>query len=211
MQRIILASTSPRRKELLALLGVPFDVWAPTFVEEPIPDRLPREQVAIFALEKARSGAVVWPDDLVLGGDTVIEVEGKFWGKPCDMVEARRMLVSLAGRAHHVYTAVALCHRAQSLERVRVETATVFMKADETQIERYLATDEWRGKAGGYSIQGQGAQLIDHIEGDYTTVVGLPLHAVVDLLRSAGYPISQQVVEELYRRKPYPNWARFVA
>jgi septum formation protein len=211
MRRIILASTSPRRKELLALLGVPFDVWAPTFVEQPIHGLVPREQVATFAVEKARSAAVAWPDDLVLGGDTVIEVDGKFWGKPCDRVEARRMLVSLAGRTHHVHTAVALCHRAQSLECVRVETATVSMKADEEQIERYLATDEWRGKAGGYSIQGRGAQLIEHIEGDYTTVVGLPLQAVVDLLRSAGYPINQEAVEELYSSKPYPNWARFAA
>ncbi|MCP9451505.1 MAG: Maf family protein [Nitrospira sp.] len=211
MRRLILASTSPRRKELLALLGVPFDVWAPTFVEQPIPGLVPHEQVATFAMEKARSGAVVWPDNLVLGGDTVIEVDGKLLGKPCDKAEARRMLVRLAGRSHQVHTAVAVCHRARSLECVRVETATVSMKADERQIERYLATDEWRGKAGSYSIQGQGAQLIEHVEGDYTIVVGLPLRAVVDLLRSAGYFINRQVVEEVYRSKPYPNWARFAA
>lgn len=207
--RIVLASTSPRRRELLGLLGVLFDVCEPSFVEQPMSGLVPREQVAYFALEKARSAAGARPGDIVLGGDTVIESDGRFLGKPRDREDARRMLTSLAGRPHQVHTAVALCHQARSIERVDVATAVVHMKPDGGGIERYLETGEFLGKAGSYSIQGSGADLIERIEGDYTTVVGLPLKIVASLLRIAGYPVAQEEVEALYRRKPYPNWSRF--
>ncbi|MCP9439518.1 MAG: Maf family protein [Nitrospira sp.] len=207
-----MASTSPRRRELLALLGVPFEVCEPSFVEQPMSGLAPREQVAYFALEKARSVAKARPGDMVLGGDTVIESEGCLLGKPRDREDARRMLMSLAGRSHQVHTAVALCHRARSIERVDVATATVHMKVDSGGgIERYLETGEFLGKAGSYSIQGRGADLIERIDGDYTTVVGLPLKVVASLLRAAGCPVAQGDVEAVYRQKPYPNWSRFVS
>ncbi|MCS6897198.1 MAG: Maf family protein [Nitrospira sp.] len=207
--RLVLASTSPRRKELLLLLGVPFDVVAPSFIEQPTTDLVPREQVARFAVGKARSVALRRPDDLVLGGDTVIESDGLLLGKPRDREDARRMLKSLAGRSHLVHTAVAVRHERRSFEAVKVETATVFMKDNGGEVERYLESGDWSGKAGSYSIQGRGADLIEKIDGDYTAVVGLPLRAVADLLRLSGYPIEQGEVEMLYRRKPYPNWPRF--
>jgi septum formation protein len=209
--RLVLASTSPRRRELLALLGVRFDVCPPAFEERAITGLSPSEQVARFSLEKARSVARARREDLVLGSDTVIESDGRLLGKPRDLEQARAMLTGLAGRSHVVRTGVALCGQARGVESVEVATATVWMKAKTDQaLERYLATRESLGKAGAYSIQGLGGELVERIDGDYTTVVGLPLSVVVKLLRSAGCSVPQDV-EELYRRKPYPNWSRFVS
>jgi len=209
--QLVLASTSPRRRELLALLGVSFEVLAPTFEEHPLGGLSPRKQVECFAREKARSIADRRPGDLVLGSDTVIELEGRLLGKPRDLDEARDMLTSLAGRSHEVHTAVALCSRIRGAESVEVATATVFMREDvEGAIERYLTIGESLGKAGAYSIQGAGGDLVERIEGDFTTVVGLPLAVVARLLLSIGYPIPRNVAE-LYRQKPYPNWSRFAA
>lgn len=207
--QLVLASTSCRRNELLALLGVSFEVSPPSFVERPIPGLSPLQQVARFALEKARSVACIRPEDLVLGSDTLIESNDRVLGKPLDLDDARDMLMSLVGRPHDVHTAVALCGHARGIEAVEVATVTVYMKADiGGAVERYLETGESLGKAGAYSIQGQGADLIEKIDGDYTAVVGLPLRVVARLLRSGGCSVPQDV-EELYRRKPYPNWGRF--
>jgi septum formation protein len=209
--QLVLASTSPRRRELLALLGVPFEVDPPVFEEHPLVGLSPREQVEYLALEKARSIADRRPGDLVLGSDTVIELDGRLFGKPRDLDEARDMLTNLAGRPHAVHTAVALCSRIRAVESVEVATATVCMHGNvEGAIERYLASGESLGKAGAYSIQGAGGNLIEWIEGDFTAVVGLPLAVVARLLRSVGYPIPRNV-EEVYRQKPYPNWSRFAA
>ena len=209
--RLVLASTSPRRRELLALLGLSFEVCSPTFEEEAIAGLSPLEQVARFALDKARSVACVRSRDLVLSSDTVIELDGQLLGKPLGLRDARAMLARLAGRSHHVHTAVALCSQVRGIESVEVATATVHMKKDVNQaIERYLATHESLGKAGAYSIQGLGGDLIERIDGDYTTVVGLPVKVTAHLLQSAGHPIPRDV-EEVYRRKPYPNWSRFAA
>lgn len=207
--RVVLASTSPRRRELLALLGLSFEVCAPVFEEHPLAGLSPREQVEYFALEKARSIAERMPGDLVLGSDTVIELDGRLLGKPRDLDEARIMLVALAGRPHEVHTAVALCSRIRAVESVEVATATVYIRPDvDGAIERYLATGESLGKAGAYSIQGAGGDLVERIEGDFTTVVGLPLAVVSRLLESVGYPVPRNVAE-IYREKPYPNWSRF--
>ncbi len=209
--QLVLASTSPRRRELLALLGVSFAVDPPAFEEHPLAGLSPREQVGYFAMEKARSISTKRPGDLVLGSDTVIELDGRLIGKPRDLDEARGMLADLAGRPHEVHTAVALCSRIRAIESVEVETATVFMRADvEGAIERYLVSGESLGKAGAYSIQGVGGNLVDRIEGDFTTVVGLPLVVVARLLGSVGYPIPRNVAE-IYREKPYPNWSRFAS
>ncbi|HSA61446.1 MAG TPA: Maf family protein [Nitrospiraceae bacterium] len=209
--QLVLASTSPRRHELLALLGLLFDVCAPAFEEQPIPGLSPLQQVTHFALEKARSVSQARPHDLVLGSDTVIELDGRLLGKPLDLGEARSMLNRLAGRPHRVHTAVALCSQVRGIEYVDVATSTVHMKAHvDEAIERYLATQESIGKAGAYSIQGMGGDLVERIDGDYTTVVGLPVKMVARLLQSAGYPVPQDV-EALYQLKPYPNWSRFAA
>ena len=206
---LILASTSPRRRELLALLGIPFDVKSPSFDERLVAARPAIEQVQSFAQGKAQSVARQEPEAIVLGSDTVIEVDRDVLGKPDDLAEARAMLRRLAGRDHHVHTAVALVCSTRAINVVALSTAVVRMKRFEERVhERYLATGESLGKAGAYSIQGRGGDLVDSIHGDFPTVVGLPLRLVAQLLTQAGVRVPVDL-DELYAIKPYANWACF--
>ena len=206
---LILASTSPRRRELLALLGIPFDVKSPSFEERLVPGRTAIAQVQSFAQGKAQSVAKQEPEAIVLGSDTVIELDHDVIGKPADLAEARAMLRRLAGRDHHVRTAVALVCAARAIDVVALSTAVVRMKPfDERVHERYLATGESLGKAGAYSIQGESGDLVGSIDGDFPTVVGLPLRLVAQLLTQAGVRVPVDL-DELYAIKPYANWARF--
>ncbi|MBM4123545.1 MAG: septum formation protein Maf [Nitrospira sp.] len=207
--RLILASTSPRRKELLAFLQVPFEVVAPTFIEHVSQGLAPGEQAELFAKEKSRSCAGRLPGDLVLASDTLIAVDQAIFGKPEDLAEAERMLRRLRGREHLIYTAVALRREVDGVEEMAVETVQVRMRAfSEQELQDYLQAGEGMGKAGGYSIQGMGGRLIERIDGDYTAAVGLPLRLVAELLRKHGLAVPIDV-ERLYRTKPYPNWERF--
>jgi len=207
--QLILASSSPRRKELLALLGLEFEVCPSDFHEDPTAGLSPVEQVKQFALEKARSVAKIHRQAYVVGSDTVIDLDGRTLGKPRDLADARVMLRALAGRSHYVHTAVALINREHDHETVQVVTAEVRMWPEVEQLyERYLASGESLGKAGSYAIQGLGGDLVERIDGDYTSVVGLPLKFVADLLRSVSYPVPVNV-EVLYQGKPYANWRRF--
>ncbi len=206
---LILASTSPRRRELLALLELPFDVQRPPFEERLEPGRVASEQVQDFAQGKARSVAQQRPEAVVLGSDTVIELDHEVLGKPSGLAEARLMLRRLAGRDHRVLTSVALVCSARTIDQVALSAAVVRMKPyDERAHEGYLATGESLGKAGAYSIQGAGGGLIESIEGDFLTVVGLPLRLVAQLLAQAGMSLPVDL-ESLYATKPYPNWTRF--
>jgi septum formation protein len=207
--QLILASSSPRRQELLALLDLSFHVVSPDVHEHPTHGLAPIEQVRRFALAKARAVAAPGLPGLVVGSDTVIELDGQLLGKPVDLQDACIMLARLAGRSHHVHTAVALCSRERETEFVESDTAKVKMKPDLDHLyDRYLASQESLGKAGAYAIQGLGGDLVDRLDGDYTTVVGLPLKLVARLLGLAGYPVPVRV-EELYQRRPYANWNRF--
>ena len=207
--RLILASTSPRRHELLTLLGLPFDVMAPPFVEQIIPHLPADRQASEFALGKGRSCMSQDPDALILGSDTLISLGSEVLGKPCNLTEAEAMLTRMAGRMHTIFTAVALVGHAGGWCDVQVATVQVIMKAiGEADLAAYLRTEESLGKAGAYSIQGAGGTLIDRIEGDYTAAVGLPLRMVADMLRLRGMPCPTEV-DRLYALKPYPNWARF--
>ena len=206
---VILASTSPRRRELLALLGITFEIIAPSAEEIPSPGLSPREQVKQFALDKALSIARRHPDDLVLGSDTVIEIDGTLVGKPRDLHDAETMLRQLRGRSHHVHTGIALIHEAAFVTVVQVETALVRMTPfTDQELGRYLETEESLGKAGAYSIQGEAARFIEKIEGDYPTIVGLPLRQTADLLAQRGVVLPTHV-DEIYRLKPYANWKDF--
>jgi septum formation protein len=206
---LILASTSPRRRELFALLGIPFVVKRPSFEERLMPDRTVIEQVQSFAQGKAQSVARQEPEAIVLGSDTVIELDHDMLGKPADLAEARAMLRRLAGRDHDVHTAVSLVCLARGVDVVALSTAVVRMKLfDERLHEAYLATGESLGKAGAYSIQGKGGELIDSVGGDFPTVVGLPLRMVAQLLAQAGVRVPVDL-DEIYAVKPYANWARF--
>jgi len=207
--RILLASTSPRRQELLNLLGLPFHIVPPTCKEALSPHLSPSEQTRQLAREKAQSVASQHPQDLVIGSDTVIEIEGKLLGKPENMQEAETMLRHLRGRCHQVHTGVAIIQPANNISIDFVETAQVWIKLfDEHVIKTYLTTEESLGKAGAYSIQGEGAQLIEEIEGDYPTIVGLPLWRTGKVLEGQGIVLTVPV-EEIYRLKPYANWKDF--
>ena len=206
---LILASTSPRRHELLALLGIPFEARSPSFDERLVSDRSAIEQVRSFAQGKAQSVARQDREATVLGSDTVIELDHDVLGKPADLAEARAMLRRLAGREHRVLTAVAVGWSARAIDVVALSTTVVRMKPFDEQVhERYLASGESLGKAGAYSIQGEGGDLVDCIDGDFTTVVGLPLRLVAQLLTQAGMRVPVDL-DELYATKPYANWTRF--
>ncbi len=206
---LVLASTSPRRKELLALLQVPFEVVEPDFHERIHADVPPEAQAWTFALGKAQSCARRDADSLVLGSDTLIAVGEIILGKPADRTQANAMLRRLRGRDHRIYTAVALCCAARHIQNVAVDTVQVWMRPfSDADLEAYLASGEWQGKAGAYSIQGRGGSLIERIEGDFTTAVGLPLRLTASLLSRHGLSVPVDV-EHLYRTKPYPNWGTF--
>jgi septum formation protein len=207
--RIVLASTSPRRRDLLALLGIAFEIRDPSYEERIVSGRSAVELVAHFSRGKADSIAQQDEDALVLASDTLIEVDEAVLGKPRDQAEARSMLRRLAGREHRVQTAVTVACRTRQLESTDGATARVWMKPYEADAhDCYLASGDSLGKAGGYAIQGSGADLIERLDGDFTTVVGLPLRLAARLLKQAGVKVRVDV-DELYRRKPYGNWTRF--
>lgn len=206
--RLILASTSPRRREILALLGIPFAVVAPPFEEVVTPSRSIEEEVLDFAISKAASVAVNHPDAVVIGSDTMILLGDKKIGKPADASDAKRMLAAFADRKHRIYTSVAIVDPGGPGLRC-VEEAEVKMRAySEKEIEEYLACGESYDKAGAYSIQGRGRELIASIEGDYLAAVGLPLRPIARYLTSRG--VAKDVdVEKIYAEKSYRNWSRF--
>ncbi len=183
--RLILASTSPQRRAILEQLGIAFEA-VPSDVEELSsgdPEAVAREN----ALRKARAvaqrtgGAAA----RVLGVDTDVGLDGEVLGKPADAAAAAAMLARLQGRAHDVWSGVVLI--ADGVEHVETVRTTVrFAAADAADIERYVATEECRGRAGGYAIQGRGAWLVEAVEGDYFNVVGLPVAALRRLLEQAS-------------------------
>ncbi len=186
--RLVLGSASPRRLALLASIGVVPDAVIPADIDEtPRKDEEPRRYALRLAQEKAR--ALALPDDLVLAADTVVAAGRRILGKPGDEAEAHRFLSLLSGRRHRVITGVALRLGAREWTR-RVETQVRFKRLSDAEISAYLRSGEWRGKAGGYAIQGIGAGFIPAINGSYTNVVGLPLVEVANLLQGAGRHVS---------------------
>lgn len=174
--KLYLASTSPRRRELLETLHIPFEIIAPSFEEKPTA-LSPQEECIYFAEQKARSVAELCPDSLIIGSDTLIDFEGKKMGKPKDATDAKAMLQSLSGKSHRVITAVALLNTKTDEMKSVVEQATVYFKTlIRDQIDDYVATGEPLDKAGAYAIQGMGRSLIAHFEGQLETIIGLPIH-----------------------------------
>ncbi len=206
---LILASSSLRRKELLTLLGLHFEIIPPAINEEVLGQETPFNHVGRLALEKAESVANAHPDSLVIGSDTVIELDGQILGKPPDLEHAHHMLTRLRGRCHLVHTGLALVAKAIKLRETYVETVKVWMKdVSDSDLQAYLKTRDSLGKAGAYSIQGKGAFLIEKIEGDYPTVVGLPLWKTAKLVEQFGIDLPVKV-EDIYQKKPYENWKDF--
>jgi len=183
---LILASRSPRRRKLLAQLGLDFEVHPSDLDENATNHRLPEQLVEQLALEKARTVAARFPEALTLGADTIVVLDGDVLNKPADEAEARAMLRRLSGRTHTVYTGVALVHPASQREVVDYEaTQVTFAPLTDAEIDAYVATGSPLDKAGAYGIQDDyGAVFIRRIEGDYYNVVGLPLHRLYRMLRN---------------------------
>ncbi len=179
--QVVLASASPRRRELLAAAGVSITVDPVAVDETPLPAESPSAYVDRLARLKAVGGAARHPDSIVIGADTAVVVDGEVFGKPVDTRDARRMLRRLAGRDHEVLTAVALAGR--GAVRSVVERTVVSMAAlTDRQIDAYIATGEPFDKAGAYAIQGAAAPFVAGIQGSFTNVVGLPLERVLQML-----------------------------
>jgi septum formation protein len=185
---LVLASASPRRLDLLARLGiVPASVIATDIDETPGSREVPRPHAARLALAKAEAAAAQEPDALVLAADTVVGVGRRILPKAETEQQARDCLALISGRRHRVLTAVVLAlPDGRRLKRV-VESAVTFQRLTEQQVDAYLAGGEWRGKAGGYAIQGQAEAFIRFLSGSHSNVVGLPLFETAQLLRGIGW------------------------
>ena len=183
--RVVLASQSPRRRELLALVGIEHEVRPADIDETPRPGEQPAPHAERLAREKAETLARELPDALVIAADTVVVVDGEILGKPRDAAHAAEMLARLEGREHTVVTGVAVARGARIASAVeRVEVRFRALAPDE--ITAYVATGEPMDKAGAYGIQGYGATIVERIDGDFFAVMGLPLVAVVRLARELG-------------------------
>lgn len=187
---LVLASTSPRRRELLARIGlVPARIAAPEIDETPLKGELPRDYVARLARGKALAVARA-PDEVVLAGDTTVAVGRRILEKPADEADLRRMLALLSGRRHHVWSGVCVVGT-DDRARVRVVDTIVAFKALSTaEIDLYVESGEGMGKAGGYAIQGRAETFVRFLSGSHSNVVGLPLFETRALLTSAGIPLG---------------------
>ncbi len=185
---LYLASQSPRRRELLARLGLAFGVLDIAICEQRQPGEPPVDYVRRVAREKAGSGlldVVAVPDALVLGADTEVVLDDEVFGKPADAADAAAMLRRLSGRTHGVISAVSLISAGREAQAVSQSEVT-FAVLNEILIDAYIDSGEWDGKAGGYAIQGAAQAFITHLSGSYSGVMGLPLYETARLLREFG-------------------------
>jgi len=186
--RLILASASPRRAELLRAAGIPFEISAVDIDERFRAGEVPEHAVARLAEAKAGAVVVRHPDRVVLGADTTVVVGGEALGKPADAADAARMLTLLSGRTHEVLTGVCLC--AQGRRLVHVEPTRVRMvRLSDAEIAWYVSTGEAADKAGAYAVQGLASRFIEGIDGSYSNVVGLPISRVYEFLKVLGCDI----------------------
>jgi septum formation protein len=186
--KLILGSGSPRRQELLAQIGVEADdIRPPDINEDPRPDELPRPYCVRLAREKALA-IPASDDEIVLSADTTVALGRRILGKPADAAEAAQFLYALSGRRHRVVTAVAV-RRGDKLWERDVVTQVKMKSLSDVEVNAYLASEDWRGKAGGYAIQGPAGAFVPWISGSFSAVVGLPLAETANLLVAAGYPL----------------------
>jgi septum formation protein len=190
--KIILASSSPRRAEILREAGIAFEISAAEIDETPLPSEPAQAMVARLAEAKARAAAARMRADgcdcIVVGADTTVELDGEILGKPSDPAHAREMLARLSGRTHYVHTGIFLLQLPGNVTRSAVENSAVtFSRLSEKEIDAYVASGEPMGKAGAYAIQGLAGRYIPRIEGCYFNIVGLPLARLYALLRELGW------------------------
>ena len=188
MTRLILGSASPRRLELLAQLGItPDAVLPPDINEDPRKGELPRPYCARIAREKA-AVIVGGPDDIILCADTTVALGRRILGKPRDVGQAAEFLLALGGRRHTVITAIAV-RRGDKIWSRAVESAVQMKRLSDAELNAYLASNDWQGKAGGYGIQGLAGAFIPWISGSFSAIMGLPVAETAALLTAAGYPV----------------------
>ncbi len=189
MKRIVLASQSARRKEILEKLGIPFEVVPSDFEEDMTLKMPPAELVKTLALGKAEAVAKNYKDALVIGADTVVALDGVVYGKQKNAEEAERTLKTLSGRCHSVFTGFVVIDTTSGKKIIdSVETRVYFRDLSEEEIKKYAATDEAREGAGAYMLQKHGGRFIERIEGDYFNIIGLPLVPLILALR--GFSIE---------------------
>ena len=189
--RLVLASASPRRLDLLDRIGVKPDAVVPAEIDESVPrGELPRQHALRLAREKAVAVAAREATSLVLAADTVVAVGRRILPKVEDEETLRACMRLLSGRRHRVMTGVALAIPGRSVRERLVKTMIAMKRLSDDEIEYYASHGEWRGKAGGYALQGYGEVYVRHIAGSYSNVVGLPLAETRLLLKSAGYPLA---------------------
>ena len=187
-QPLLLASASPRRRELFGYTGIPFDAVS-LDVDETCQGS-GRERVAQLSLRKAQAAAKVYPGRIILAADTLVQVNGKVLGKPVDAEDASRMLSQLSGNWHQVFTGVCLLDDRNGLCQTQVdETRVLFSHLTPDMIEGYIRTGEPMDKAGAYAVQGKGGLFVEALEGSYSNVIGLPLALVRKMLETAGIPL----------------------
>lgn len=194
---LVLASASPRRLAILGQVGIEPDALRPTSIDEtPKSTEPPRAYVARIAKEKARAAQKLIDEEpdlagsFIISADTIVAVGRRILTKPELVEEAARMLQLLSGRSHRVYTAVCLITPDRKLVQRIVETRVRFKHLSSEEIDCYLVSNEWRGKAGGYAIQGMAGAFVERLIGSYTNVVGLPLTEMINMLRGEGYPVT---------------------
>jgi len=185
--QLILASSSPRRQQLLREAGITFTVEAAEIDETPLAGEDAQEHALRLAREKAGAVARRFPRDLVLGADTIVVVDGEILGKPASQQDAARMLRRLSGRSHQVFTAVCLVVPGKGADTRSCTTQVHFRELKEGEIQEYIDGGEPMDKAGAYAIQGGAAKWVTGIEGDYSNVVGLPQMLAAEMLRACGF------------------------
>lgn len=183
--RVVLASVSPRRRQLLELIGIQHEVTPTETDETYLPGEIPEQHAERLACAKAAAVADTNRDALVIGADTIVVIDGLVLGKPADVGDAERMLRLLSGRSHTVMTAVAVTYGGRTVSGVEIVDVT-FLPLSDDDIRSYVATGEPMDKAGSYGIQGYGATIVRRIDGDYFAVMGLSLVRLVALLRELG-------------------------
>ena len=188
--KLVLGSGSPRRLELLATLGItPDDIRPPDINEDPLPGEKPREYCRRIARSKAEALTLAG-DEVALCADTTVALGRRILGKPANAGEAAQFLLSLSGRRHRVITAMAV-KRGDQIWTGDVVTVVKMKNLSDEELNAYLATNDWQGKAGGYAIQGPAGAFIPWIQGSYTGVMGLPVAEAAQLLKTAGYEATR--------------------
>lgn len=195
MNNIILASSSPRRREMLEWLGIEFEIVPSDFDENRVQCDEIEEQVEELALQKALVVAWNYPDSIILGADTLVSLDGEIIGKAENPSEAKQILKKLSGTTHQIATGVAILNGEQSDRLVFHDISQViFRQLSDIEIDEYLQTAAWEDKAGAYAVQEDPGQFVVHVEGSYTNVMGLPLERVAEELIALGIEIPVEVI-----------------